>query len=48
MALHRILVVDDSPAVRETVGILLGGDYDVQASRLDDYAAQASTDRCRT
>ena len=24
MALHRILVVDDSPAVRETLGILLG------------------------
>lgn len=40
MALHRILVVDDSPAVRETVGILLGGEYDVHASRLDDYTAK--------
>ena len=40
MALHRILVVDDSPAVRETVGILLGGDYEVQAVRVDDYLAK--------
>ena len=40
MALHRILVVDDSPAVRETVGILLGGDYEVQAVRIDDHAAR--------
>jgi len=38
VALHRILVVDDSPAVRETVSILLGGDYEVHASRVDDYA----------
>lgn len=39
MALHRILVVHDSRAIRETVGIVLGADYEVQASRLDDYAA---------
>jgi DNA-binding NtrC family response regulator len=31
VALHRILVVDDSPAVRETLAILLGGDYEVEA-----------------
>jgi signal transduction histidine kinase len=40
VALHRILVVDDSPAVRETVGILLGGEYDVHSARLDDYTAK--------
>ena len=38
MALHRILVVDDSPAVRETVGILLAGEYEVQA-----HAASTNT-----
>lgn len=41
MALYRILVVDDSPAVRETVGILLGNDYEVHASRVDDFLAAA-------
>lgn len=40
MALYRILIVDDSPAVRETVSILLGGEYEVHASRLDEYAAR--------
>ena len=40
MALYRILVVDDSPAVRETVSILLGRDYEVQACRLDEYVAK--------
>jgi DNA-binding NtrC family response regulator len=39
VALHRILVVDDSLAVRETIGILLGGDYEVHASTVDQYAA---------
>jgi DNA-binding NtrC family response regulator len=39
VALNRILVVDDSPAVRETVGILLGNDYEVHAARVDDYLA---------
>ncbi len=39
MALHRVLVVHDSPAVRETVGILLGGDYDVQAASVADYVS---------
>lgn len=38
MGLHRILVVDDSPAVRETIGILLGGEYEVLATRADEYA----------
>ncbi|MGH7788335.1 MAG: hypothetical protein ACRERC_15810, partial [Candidatus Binatia bacterium] len=37
MALHRILVVDDSAAVRETIGILLGGEYDVHASPVQAY-----------
>lgn len=44
MALYRILVVDDSPAVRETVGILLGNDYEVHASRVDDYLASGIPD----
>ena len=38
VALHRILVVDDSPAVRETLGILLGGSYEVHAAAIADYA----------
>jgi DNA-binding NtrC family response regulator len=38
VALHRILVVDDSPAVRETLGILLGRDYEVHATPIGDYA----------
>ncbi len=37
MALYRVLIVDDSPAVRETVSILLGADYEVQTARLDEY-----------
>jgi len=37
VALHRILVIDDSLAVRETIGILLGADYEVQASTVEDY-----------
>ena len=40
MALHHILVVHDSPAVRETVGILLAGDYEVQAMEAAQYLAQ--------
>jgi DNA-binding NtrC family response regulator len=40
VALRRILVVDDSPAVRETVSILLAGDYDVQALGADEIAAR--------
>jgi len=42
VALKRILVVHDLPAVRETVGILLGAEYDVQSSSVDAYFAQAS------
>lgn len=40
MALHHILVVHDSPAVRETVGILLAGDYEVQGMEVDEYLAR--------
>jgi signal transduction histidine kinase len=40
VALYRILIVDDSAAVRETVSILLGGEYEVHASRLDEYIAK--------
>lgn len=39
MALHHILVVHDSPAVRETVGILLAGEYEVQGMEVDRYLA---------
>ncbi|MGE0520109.1 MAG: sigma 54-interacting transcriptional regulator [Candidatus Binatia bacterium] len=39
VALHRILVVHDSPAVRETLAILLGADYEVQTTTVDDYLA---------
>jgi DNA-binding NtrC family response regulator len=42
VALFRILVVDDSPAVRETVGILLGNDYEVHSVRVGDYAANSA------
>ena len=40
MALHHILVVHDSPAVRETVGILLAGEYEVQGMEVDQYLAR--------
>jgi DNA-binding NtrC family response regulator len=40
VALHHILVVHDSPAVRETVGILLAGDYEVQGMEVDQYLAR--------
>lgn len=37
VALHHILVVHDSPAVRETVGILLAGEYEVQGMEVEQY-----------
>jgi DNA-binding NtrC family response regulator len=37
VALYRVLIVDDSPAVRETVSILLGAEYEVHTARWDDY-----------
>lgn len=40
VALQRILVVHDSPAVRETVGILLAGEYDVHAMETDQFLAR--------
>jgi len=40
LALHRIFVVDDSPAIRETLGILLGGEYEVQAMTVAESAAR--------
>jgi len=40
VALHHILVVHDSPAVRETVGILLAGEYEVQGMEVDQYLAR--------
>lgn len=40
MGIHRILVVEDSSAVRETIGILLGGEYEVQSARVDEYTAR--------
>lgn len=39
MTLHHILVVHDSPAVRETVGILLAGEYEVQGMEVGQYLA---------
>lgn len=44
MALHHILVVHDSPAVRETVGILLAGEFDVQGMEVDQYLARRAFD----
>ena len=40
MALHHILVVHDSPAVRETVGILLAGEFEVQGMEVDQYLSR--------
>ena len=40
VALHHILVVHDSPAVRETVGILLAGEYEVQGMEVGQYLAR--------
>jgi len=40
VALHRILVVDDSLAVRETIGILLGGDYEVHVCTVEHWLAK--------
>ncbi len=37
MPLHRVLVVDDSPAIRETIGILLSLDHEVHASTIAEY-----------
>ncbi len=44
MALHHILVVHDSPAVRETVGILLAGDFEVQGMEVDQYLSRRAFD----
>lgn len=43
MGRHRILVVDDSPAVRETIAIVLGGDHEVRACAAEDYSAESIT-----
>jgi two-component system response regulator PilR (NtrC family) len=40
LALHRILVVDDSPAIRETLAILLSREYEVRAMTVAESAAQ--------
>lgn len=39
VATHRILVVDDSPAMRETLCVLLGGTYEVRAVAVEDLGA---------
>lgn len=41
MEIHRILVVDDSAAVRETISVVLGGDYEVQSASVDEFTARA-------
>ncbi|HSP98723.1 MAG TPA: sigma 54-interacting transcriptional regulator [Candidatus Dormibacteraeota bacterium] len=46
MALHHILVVHDSPAVRETVGILLAGEYEVQGMEVDQYLSLRVLEPC--
>lgn len=42
MVKRRILVVDDSPAMRETLCVLLGGEYDVAAVATDDLSFTAA------
>jgi DNA-binding NtrC family response regulator len=37
VALPFIWVLDDSPAIRETVAILLGADYEIEAAPLDEF-----------
>lgn len=39
MPLHQILVIDESPAVRETIAILLGNDYEIRTFSVADYLA---------
>jgi hypothetical protein len=38
--LPLVLVLDDSPAIRETVAILLGADYEVEAASVEEYRTQ--------
>ncbi len=40
VARDQILVVHDSPAIRETLAILLGGDYEVHGCEVAEYAAR--------
>jgi len=37
VALRRVLIVDDSPAIRETVSVILARDYDVEAVAAADF-----------
>lgn len=41
MPLHQILVIDESLAVRETIAILLGNDYEIRTLSVDDYLASS-------
>lgn len=45
MALNRILAVDDSAAMRETLGILLGGDYEIRVATFEEYCARTGGER---
>ena len=47
MALRRIVVVDESPAIRETVSILLGSDYEIQAFSLNEYLSVGPSGRAQ-
>jgi signal transduction histidine kinase len=44
VALRRILVVDDAVAVRETIGILLGGEYEVHPCTIEQWVARGAAE----
>jgi DNA-binding NtrC family response regulator len=43
--LHQILVIDESPAVRETIAILLGNEYEVRTLSVEEYLASSEPEK---
>jgi signal transduction histidine kinase len=43
--LHQVLVIDESPAVRETIAVLLGNDYEVRTLSLDEYLVASEQEK---